>query len=317
MIDVHCHYYPERYAALLERLSGATQPRFRHPTTDTADQIAGRLDLMDQAGVQLQVLCPSSSYPYLERQADAVEAARVCNDSFAELTHRYPDRFAAYVSLPLPHIDASLWELARGLDELGMVGATLALSVFDRSTAEAEFEPLYAELDRRGVPMFYHPAFTGLRAPFINGYRLGTAAGASIEDSVMVLHLIVRAIPFRFPNVKYVIPHFGGLIPMQLERLDNQLPSQHPNLPEKPSLTARRLYYDTVGHGSQAALHCAWQAFGAGRLVTGSDYPFLMDYEPYAETFAYIERSDLPRSDIDQIMHRSAAALFGRNPVSA
>jgi aminocarboxymuconate-semialdehyde decarboxylase len=48
-----------------------------------------------------------SSYPYFPNESDAVEAARVCNDTFEELTHRYPERFAAYVSLPLPHIDAS------------------------------------------------------------------------------------------------------------------------------------------------------------------------------------------------------------------
>jgi predicted TIM-barrel fold metal-dependent hydrolase len=310
MIDVHCHYYPERYTELMTRLSGRNQPRFRYPTTDAEDQIAARLELMDQAGVGVQVLCPSSSYPYFPNEVDAVEAARLCNDAFAELTHRYPDRFAAYVSLPLPHIDASLRELERGMDQLGFVGATMALSVMDRSTAEAEFEPIYAELDRRNSVLFYHPAFTGLRAPFITEYGLGTAAGASIEDSVMVLHLIVRGVPARFPNVKYVIPHFGGLIPMQLQRLDNQLPAQHPDLLEKPSHTAKRLYYDTVGHGSQAALQCAWQAFGAEHLVTGSDYPFLMDYESYAETFAYIERSDLPRADIEQIMQRSAAELF-------
>lgn len=312
MIDVHCHYYPERYTDFLTRLSGRPQPRFPYPTTDAADQLAARLELMDQAAVNLQVLCPSTGYPYFERESEAVEAARLCNDSFAELTHRYPERFAAYVSLPLPHIDASLRELERGLDQLGFVGATMALSVMDRSTAEVEFEPIYAELNRRASVLFYHPAFTGLRAPFINDYRLGTAAGASIEDSVMVLHLIVRALPFRYPNVKYVIPHFGGLIPMQLQRLDNQLRSQHPDLPEKPSETARRLFYDTVGHGSLPALRCAWQAFGSQHLVTGSDYPFLMDYESYAETFAYISRSNLPAEDIEQIMHRSAAALFGR-----
>src|SRR5215208_3019190 len=203
MIDVHCHYYPERYGALITGLSGQRQPRFAYPTTDAADQISARLELMDTAGVEVQVLCPSSSYPYFEREADAVDAARLCNDSFAELTHRYPDRFAAYVSLPLPHIEASLRELERGLDQLGMVGVTMALSVLDRSTAEIEFEPIYAELNRRRAVVFYHPAFTGLGAPFINDYRLGTAAGASIEDTVMVLHLIVRALPFRFPNVKY------------------------------------------------------------------------------------------------------------------
>jgi 6-methylsalicylate decarboxylase len=158
MIDVHCYYYPERYTERITQLSGRNQPRFPYPTTDALDQIAARLELMDQASVQLQVLCPSSSYPYFERESDAVEAARLCNDSFADLTHRHPEPFAAYVSLPLPHIDASLRELERGLDELGMVGATMALSVLDRSTAEIEFEPLYSEVDRRGAVLFYHPA---------------------------------------------------------------------------------------------------------------------------------------------------------------
>jgi 6-methylsalicylate decarboxylase len=190
MIDVHCHYYPERYTELITRLSGRGQPRFPYPTTDAADA-------------------------------------------------------------PRPKSNSS------------------------------------------------------------------PSAGASIEDSVLVLHLIVRALPFRFPDVRYAIPHFGGLIPMQLQRLDNQLRSQHPDLPEKPSETARRLYYDTVGHGSQPALHCAWQAFGPRHLVTGSDYPFLMDYESYAETFAYISRSALPPEDIEHVMHHSAAALFDRSVTPA
>jgi predicted TIM-barrel fold metal-dependent hydrolase len=111
LVDAHCHYYPERYTELMTRLSGRAQPRFAYPTTDAADHVAARLELMDQAGVQVQVLCPSSSYPYFPNEADAVEAAQLCNDRFAELTHRYPGRFAAYVSLPLPHIDASLREL--------------------------------------------------------------------------------------------------------------------------------------------------------------------------------------------------------------
>jgi predicted TIM-barrel fold metal-dependent hydrolase len=310
MIDVHCHYYPERYSQLMRRLSGQDQPRFNYPTTDAPDQVEARLRLMDDAGVRLQVLCPSSNYPYFEREADAVEAARVCNDSFAELTHRHADRFAAYVSLPLPHIDASLRELERGLDQLGMLGVTMSLSVNGRSSAEAEFEPLYAALNRRRAVLFYHPAFNGLNSALINDYKLSGPAGASIEDSVLVLHLIVRGIPSRFPDVRYVVPHFGGLMPMQLNRLDNQLPGQHPNLAEKPSVTARRLYYDTVGHGSQAALLCAWTAFGAEHLLTGSDYPFLMDYESYAATFAYIKQSTLPAQDVEQILTRSAATIF-------
>jgi predicted TIM-barrel fold metal-dependent hydrolase len=168
------------------------------------DDLAGipaRLGQMDEAGVLMQVL-----------------SAR--HDSYAELAQKYPGRFAAVVSLPLPHIDASLREMERGLDQLGMLGVSMTCSCFDRSTAEAEFEPLYQE---------------------------------------------------------------------------NQAPRQHPNLPEPPSVTARRFYYDTVGHGSQAALLCAWKAFGADQLVAGSDYPVLM---------ALAE-------DVDKILNHNAQRLLG------
>ena len=129
-----------------------------------------------------------------------------------------------------------------------------------------------------------------------------------------MLHLIARKLPERYPNIKYVVPHLGGLISMQLERLDNQVPSQHPDLPEPPSATARRLYYDTVSHGSQAALRCAWMAFGAAHLVAGSDYPVLLPFETYARTFDYIRESDLPAEDIDLILNHNAQRLLGLEP---
>src|SRR5207247_1659776 len=70
---------------------------------------------------------------------------------------------------------------------------------------------------------------------------------------------------------------------------------QYPDLPEPPSVTARRFYYDTVGHGSQAALLCAWKAFGPDHLVAGSDYPVLLAFETYRQTFHYIHGCGLPR----------------------
>ena len=178
--------------------------------------------------------------------------------------------------------------MERGLDQLGMLGVSMTCSCFDRSTAEAEFEPLYEEMNRRGAVLNYHPIQNGICSPMINDYRFTVSVGASLEDSAIVLHLIARRVPERYPNIKYVVPHLGGIIPMLLQRLDNQAPSQHPDLPERPSVTARRFYYDTVGHGSQAALLCAWKAFGADHLVAGSDYPVLLAFETYRQTFHYI-----------------------------
>jgi len=91
-------------------------------------------------------------------------------------------------------------------------------------------------------------------------------------------------------------------------RLDKQGRHDHPNLPEPPSVTAKKFWYDTVCYGSKAAFTGALEAFGADHLVTRSDYPVLQDYEAYRETFAYIERLGLPPADLEKILHHKCAS---------
>ena len=61
---------------------------------DDPSGIATRLQQMDEAEVQMQVLSPAASPPYAEKEADAVAAARLINDTYAELAQKYPGRFA-------------------------------------------------------------------------------------------------------------------------------------------------------------------------------------------------------------------------------
>src|SRR5204862_1447590 len=130
------------------------------------------------------------------------------------------------------------------------------------------------------------------------------------EDAAIVLHLIAKRIPAQFGDIRFVIPHLGGPIPMLLERLDNQFSMKQQGLPEPPSVTARRFYYDTVAHGSHAALLCAWKAFGADQLVAGSDYPVLMAFETYRQTFHYIRECGLPEADVDKILEHNAQRVL-------
>jgi 6-methylsalicylate decarboxylase len=318
IVDIHAHFFPQAYMDLLMRIGGKSLPEAARPLTarpggrpHDPNDIQVRLERMEDAGVQMQVLSPAASPPYAEKEADAVAAARLINDAYAELAAKHPGKFNAVVSLPLPHIDASLREMERGLDQLGMLGVSMTCSCFDRSTAEAEFEPLYAEMNRRRTVLNYHPIQNGICSPFLNDYGFTVVVGASLEDTVIALHLIARRVPERFPNIKYVIPHLGGMLSMQLQRLDNQGPRTHPNLPEPFSVTARRFYYDTVGHGSPAALLSAWKGFGADRIVAGSDYPVLMAWETYKQTFHYVYDCGIPQEDADKILHHNAQIVLG------
>lgn len=307
--DVHAHYLPPEYVQRLAHLS-RSPARGTPPRNVELTEVEKRLEMMDEASVIRQILSPMQG-PYLQDESGAAEAAKVLNDCYAALISKQPDRFAGFVSLPLPHVDASLREMRRGLDELGMAGVAMNCSVFDRSTAEEEFEPLYQEMNRRGTVIFYHPVQNGICSPMITDYGFTVSVGASLEDSAIVLHHIARRLPARYPDIKMIVPHLGGIIPMLLHRLDNQAPQQHPDLPEKPSVTAKRFFYDTVGHGSPAALACAAEAFGADHLVTGSDYPVLLSFESYRETFDYINHSRLRPEEIQAILHENAAKLLG------
>jgi 6-methylsalicylate decarboxylase len=313
IVDVHAHHHPRPYTDALAALYPEMNTRGfgRHPDTDDEDHIAARLALMDAAGVGIQVLSPAAGRaPYGADERAAVTAARLVNDANAELVERYPDRFRSFVSLPLPHIDASIRELRPGLDDMGMIGVNLHISVLNRSVAEDEFLPIYREIDERRSVIFYHPCANGICSPMITDYGLGSAVGTSLEDAAIALHLIAKRIPSRFADITFVIPHLGGPIPMLLERLDNQFSMRERDLPEPPSVTARRLYYDTVAHGSHAALLCAWKAFGADHLLPGSDYPVLLSYESYERTFSWIKDVDIPPADIDQILERTAPAVL-------
>ena len=79
-------------------------------------------------------------------------------------------------------------------------------------------------------------------------------------------------------------------------------------------LTGRRSvrkYSDAVCNGANPAFTCAVEAFGADHLVTGSGYPVLEGWEEYKETFAYIERTGLPKEDADSTLHHNGRELFG------
>ena len=164
-----------------------------------------------------------------------------------------------------------------GFEQLGCVGVNMNIICLNRSVAETEFEPIYEEMNRRGSILFVHPAGTGICSHFINDYRLRAAVGTSLEDATFVLHMIAKEIPHRYPNIKFIVPHLGGPIPMLLNRLDKQGQRDHPNLAEPPSVTVKKFWYDTVCYSSKAAFTCALEAFGADHLVTGSDYPVLQD----------------------------------------
>lgn len=309
-IDVHAHYFPEKYLDLLQHFGSEMTDMVRHiGAGGGSEEMQARLELMDSAQVQMQVLSVSPQLPYFEDETHAIDAARTINDLYADLVRRYPTRFAAFAATPLPHIDASLAEIERALDQLHMVGITMATSILGRSLADPRFEPLYVELDRRGAVVYIHPAGVSACSPLIADYGLTWPIGAPIEDTISATQLIFKGIPVRYPHTKIINSHLGGALPMLVQRLDNQYRWAAPGITEPPSAQARRMWYDTVGHFHVPALRCACESFGADRLVLGTDFPYLSG-ERYRRSVAYIGDAGLSTADAQLILDTNAASLL-------
>ena len=200
--------------------------------------------------------------------------------------------------------------MERGYEALGMVAVNLPCAIFDTPLADAAFDPLYEEMNRRDSIAIYHPIGNALCSPFIRDYNLVGSAGNTLEHGVLALQLIQRQLPRRFPRIRWLFPHLGSFLPVMLGRMDHVFARQQGDLPEPPTTTARRFYYDTVGHGSSPDLRCACDVFGASQLLPGSDWPVGLQYEDYSSTVDYIRTSGLPDESVDAILHRNAEALF-------
>lgn len=323
-IDIHGHIYPNEYLDMLDKMGaggsgGGTGTHIARiaPGSGSPDELASRFQLMDRAGVKMQVLSAAPQLPYFAKKEDAITAAKFINDSYADYVKRYPDRFVAYVATPLPHVDAAIEEMNRGLDKLGFVGVTMGTSVLCQSVADPMFDPFWAEMNRRGTILFFHPHGIAACSPLAQAQNLTWPIGASIEDTTVVGHLIVNQIPKRYPRVRIIVPHLGGDISMLMQRLDNQRILYMPADAERPSLTAKRFWYDTVAHGYVPALRTACTSYGVDRLLLGSDYPYEAG-DMYQRCVDYVKDAGvgLTPDQVEAILDRNAQALFKLVPKS-
>jgi aminocarboxymuconate-semialdehyde decarboxylase len=292
-IDVHGHYLPPEYISLVSRDRSSTA---QDPAIQQQGTIDERIGMLDESGVDLQVLSLGSNVPYLNVEQDAVAAARVGNDAYAAIAREHKGKLGAFGSVPLPHVDAAIAEAGRCLDQLGMFGITLGCSIGERTLDDAAFEPFWMELNRRKAVVFLHPIFRATDA-HIRDYELARMVGAAFEDTLAAMRLLLSGVVERYPEVRIIVPHFGGTLPVVYPRIARR---------GKADLL-RKLYYDTA-NGYGPALRCACEALGPERLMLGTDFPYIGSIKQNVD---YVLESGLSPEVEKQILERTAADLLG------
>jgi len=309
-IDIHAHYFPSEYLNMLDRFGGSETgtaiARTFHAGIEDGE-LEARFRVLDEAGIDMQVLSVLPQAPYFENEQQSVDAARLANDLCADLARQYPQRFKVFACCPLPHIDASLKELARGMDDLGMVGVAVLTSVRGKPISDPASNPLFEELNHRHAALFVHPAGIGACSSCVTASDLTWPLGAPFEDTICALELMKTNVPLRYPNMKIILSHLGGTLPFLMRRVDHQASMFMPKGSEKPSVLARSFWYDTV-NGHRDALSDACECYGAARVLMGTDYPYWQTEMKLCVN--YVREIGLPAGDVAAILGGTAQKLL-------
>jgi aminocarboxymuconate-semialdehyde decarboxylase len=311
-IDIHAHYFPSEYLDRLDRYGASRVTGLIRKVKLGFADFSGLEDHfrnMDRSKVDMQILSVSGQLLYFAKESDAVDAARLGNDIYARIVREYPKRFAAFACTPLPHVQASIAETRRALDELGMVGVTAGTVVLGKSIADPSFDGFFAELNRRKAVLFIHPIGGSLGLQLIESTKLVWPVGAPLEDTVCLLQFMQANFPSRFLDIKIILPHLGGFAPFLAARLDQLQDHFLLDSATSPGVQAKYFWYDTV-NGNPAALRCARETLDADHLLFGTDYPFWRD-DAFKLCVDYVGDSGLPTADAHRILEGNAQRLLG------
>src|SRR2546428_3931109 len=178
-----------------------------------------RFRVMDRFEGYVQVLTLSS--PPVEALGEPAltrDLARLANDEMADLVRRYPDRFLGFAaSLPMNDPDAAVREAERATSDLGALGVQIYTNVNGLPLDDPRFEPLFARMAELDRAIWVHPARTATMPAYPSEnrskYELWWAFGWPYETAIFMSRLIFSGHLDRYPNLRILTHHAGGMVP--------------------------------------------------------------------------------------------------------
>jgi len=338
-IDCFTHVVPKNYWDLLKETVGEKnlteivggEIRSVESTRSLLD-LGERFRIMDKYEGLMQVITPSGPPLDLVTSGQAaVDLAKTCNDEMAGLVAKYPDRFFGAVALlPLDNMDAAIQEAQRTIRDLNFVGIHLTTPRFGGSHQitkpldTPDMLPLYEMMASVDLPIWIHPRREYLTPDYTveenSKYCLNQCFGWPYETTLCMARLVYGGILAKFPDLKFITHHAGGMVPFMSDRiegscnwyemsLDVQFTKRFQRLP----IEYFRLFYgDTAIYGNTPGLMCAYSFFGADRLLFGTDFPYDAEWgDTYTrKTIEAIEGMDISGNEKEKIFAGNARRIL-------
>ncbi|UCG53907.1 MAG: amidohydrolase, partial [Dehalococcoidia bacterium] len=285
-----------------------------------------RFRLMDKYGVMHVItLCRPPIEEITSDHKKALDLTRAANDEMAELVLKYPDKFpAAIAALAMGDLDGSLKELERTIVDLKFRGVQLYSHINHKPLDSPEFEPIYEMMSRYNLPILIHPStgitYTDYKGEEESQYMVAATFGWPYETTVAMTRLVFSGILERWPNLKVVTHHTGGMVPYYADRIRTfhegrsmtQQDKYLVGLTKAPLDYYKMFYADTALYGNSPGLMLGRSFFGVDHLLFSTDFPFAGHYGERVtrQTIAAIEEMDISEMEKRQIYENNARKVF-------
>jgi len=276
VIDVHCHCVVPEVADVVKGTPLASN------AGGGGNNVLGpgRLQIMDQQGLDIQALSINGYWWYEADRDLARRIVQVQNEGLAKWVAAHPDRFVAFASVALQYPDLAAEQLEDGVKRLGLRGASIGGHVAGADLSSPRFDPFWAKAAELGALVFMHPggADNIIREGALRGRGdLGNIIGNPLETTFFFSRMIFDGALDRFPKLKICGAHAGGYLPSYLGRTDvacdvrsnaNCANKRHPRDYFRDQILADSMVFNDEGLRHLVA------EMGVSQVVFGTDMPY-------------------------------------------
>ena len=292
IIDAHSHYMPPEVAQ--------NTAFFKVNWSDVDRQLA----VMDANNIARALLLYPTSDAHLN-MGGWQDLCYVYNKEIAAVVSKHKGRFIGGGIIPTDTPAQFLSELKR-IQDLELRVISLASSYDGKYLDDEIFSPVYEFAQKNNMPIHIHPQIMNpIGEDRVRDPLLTPVLEYVFDVSVCIGKMMMSGTFLKFPDVKFIFAHYGGVLPLVKERFDTTYSMLRRrefvrDLSKLPSEYFKNLYFDTSGSKSLASLACALEVTDAGHVLFGSDFPA---NQVVAEAIACIGQSVSSEENKREILH--------------
>jgi aminocarboxymuconate-semialdehyde decarboxylase len=252
----------------------------------TLTNLDARLRFMDELGAdyrQVLLIGDVLVNPYAPPEV-ARDLARIGNEELTGLVAGHPDRFVGWVAVTaLQDGELALAAIEEAIGA-GALGALVFTATQGHCLDYPDYEQFFELMARLDRPIWIHPNRNWSDFPLTEPeprYELYSMIGWPSDTAVTVTRLVYAGYLERWPGLKIILHHSGGVVPMLAGRLKSMEEGPAPEteqvaarLKHEPIEYLKRFYADTANNGNPIALKAALEFFGPEHVLFGTDFGY-------------------------------------------